>query len=1095
MPITVGDGLSILSGGVGHSGGEIPSFTEVMTRGHWTGVEVFQGTLTHYAIQIDMTDLTTDTDASRGLYAGFFRWVTDRPNYDGVTVIPTGDNEGDVWGEGIIINRNRISPVDRLINVNRSGDYGSLSGFNLAIDNTSDFGADPAGFDDYLLTNGYEIINRPVKVYCIIDDVFYQIWGGVVSETNYNEKIYQFVGKDIFESAHKPMPPAEIVLQKYPGADADNIGKNIPIVFGDVLRTELLNISGKSAPQVIGFTSISDEETDVTAATEYGVDGTTDQPYLLIKTPFYDFPDGYFVDTGVYYLTVFKGDDQSLLIVGSDETTNPDTASATTKIYLGKKLTETVTNFNLNNAYSGTPVSDDVWFFRIYQFDAFYLLSDKAIHSFFQDDRNNLDFRRWNKDRLTFDPIPELINTFDNTENNKYEAPNISILNNQIDIEGDFIRLIPIFPESVSFVSLDYSPGGATITTNEFGVESDERLVDLDRSTSLSIVSATNLNSIDLNYDVVFPETFVIDDLDELFVCFDIEIGLFSPGGTTQFRWGYSFLDAFEQGFILGSTYDYPEGLSSDPLILNGLPDEYYRQGNLNGESSDFEKEVNSVFLSTIFKVTDIDSFKKAVASKRFRLRFNPGSPTTGNDIKSLKLKQIGFYGSQKLNVIKDKLYIKSKGETVDGDETNNVRTAIKHILETYDEIDSSRIDYGNLDLYSTRDSWIVGRQVTERKLSSVYLKELAAQSFVGIYPDRYGKRHTKSFLDDLTNIWTHADDNGTIIKGSISKFEATPINELYNDFRIEYDWNPGLEQFNKSIFITNTDARTEVDPYNATFPTETESISTDTDYTAPADFTQVRVKKGAVAILTMTADPTNWATVGEKVSFDDGAGNSFSYGTIIGTKNGVSKEVSVEIQVRNEIASGTYTTGTITSHAGAVVKWTTWVGGINDYETAKGYWEICYNSWLKTQTVNKLPVELGKCHWFIDPALYNGTGESSDASAAHKLLENLISWSTRQKFRAVYSIPITKQNIQIDLLDVVSFKDQKYTNGDFLDGYVEKIKVDPVNDRINLEVILKPADLETFPPGVDLIIETGSAPDTYTESGSNPNTVTETGV
>jgi len=38
MAVTIGDYESILSGGVGHSGGGVPGFTEVLTRGHWAGL-------------------------------------------------------------------------------------------------------------------------------------------------------------------------------------------------------------------------------------------------------------------------------------------------------------------------------------------------------------------------------------------------------------------------------------------------------------------------------------------------------------------------------------------------------------------------------------------------------------------------------------------------------------------------------------------------------------------------------------------------------------------------------------------------------------------------------------------------------------------------------------------------------------------------------------------------------------------------------------------------------------------------------------------------------------------------------------------------
>jgi hypothetical protein len=1094
MALTAGDHESTMSEGIGHSGGTLPDFTESMTRGHWAGSPVVVQELTHYAVQIDISDLTSDTDAAQGLYAGFFRWVTERPQYDGVTVVPTGDNEGNVWAEGIMIGRKQLSPVDRIINVNRSGDYGSLSGFNLAIDNTSDFGADPAGFDDYLLTNGYEIINRPVKVYVVIDDVFYQIWGGIVSKTKYNLKVFQFTCKDIFEQAHKPAPPAEVVLQKYPDADSESVGKNVPIVFGDVLRTELINISGKSEPLQIGFSDINNTPISITAATTYNVDGNG-KPYLLIKTPSYNFTENELIDSGVFYITVFKGTSQGILIIGNEDTTNPLTSAATTQIYLGKKLTETVTDFNTNNAYLGGTISDDVWFFRIYQFNSIYLMSDKTIHSFVQDALNSLDLSYWNKDKLTYDPIPELIDNTDNTENNVYEAPTVTLLNNDIDIEGDFIRLIPIFPKSLKWKGTDLQPQLGS-TEDGFGVDDDSVLLDKDRSTSIFLKNDLGgFNRVQVDYEIEFPDDFIIENLDELYLCFDAFLDFPDPPtGLLSFHWIVKIEDQFEQNNFTQVLRDYPTSpISSNDLTINGLPNDYYKQGDDNGEDSDFSNEVNSTFLSTLFRIDSISDFKEALVSGRISISFIVSSVGNPN-IKRFELKQIGFVGAQKLNTIKDNLFIKTKGELTGANQTNNVYRAMQHIMEDYDLISSGSIDYGNLSSKLTRSQWRVGRQVMKKKLSSLYLKELAAQGFIGIYPDRQGKRHTKSFLDDTANIWTHADDNGTIIKGSISRFEATPMNELYNDFTINYDWNPGLGQFNKQIFITNTNAVGEVDPYSATFPGEWESTGTDQDYLGgvPGGLSSLTINADeSTGNITMGSPPT-WAEVGGKISYEDGSNNNFHYATITSVASGI---IYIKLQTQNEITAGTYTTGTLTDHGSNVRKWVTWVGGINSYLTAKGYWEICYNSWLKTQTVNKMPSELQDCKWFIDGAVYDGTGISDDQSAAHKFLANLIQWSTRQKNRAVYSIPISSQNVLIDLLDVVKFKDQKYTNGDFRTGYIEKIKVNPRTDTIDIEAILRPLDMEDVPPDGDLIIETGDAPDTITESGSWPNTITETGL
>jgi len=1088
MALAAGDYESTVSEGLGHSGGTESDVTERLTRGHWAGVSTVVGETLHYAVQLDISDLTTDTDTDQGLYSGVFRWVTERPEYDGATVIPTGDNEGNVWKEGIIIGREQLSPIDRIINVNRSGDYGSLSGANFAIDNSSDYGAAVVGFDDYLLTNDYEIINRQIKIYAVIDDVFYQIWGGIVSKTKYNEKVFEFICKDNFEEIHKPMPPNEIVLQKYPDADGDSVGKRIPIVFGDMLRTELINISGKSEPVNIGFNVSDLLAISITAATEYGIE--SNKPYLIIKTPLTSFGEDDFINNGVFYITVFVGDSQGVLITGNDASTSEDTTSSTTKIFLGSKLTETVDDFNDYNSWQSPILKDATWFFSIYRFNAVYLISDQTLSAFVQDSLNSLDLRRWNDDREVYDPIPELLDSFDNTESNIYEAPNMSLVNPDIDIEGEFNRLIPIFPKSIKYVSSQwehYPPSSKPAYTNPFETTEPEILLDKDRDSYINFNPSVDFEFLTMTYDIDFPDGFIFEDMTELFMPFSIWIGTIGvPTGAPYFEWNYEIHDQFGQSVYSADINRYPDDPFDSSVFINGLPDDYYKQGNANGETSSFEDEIEGTFLSDLFLLPNISNFKEALAHGKIRITFTIFSPGNVNDFVSVRLREIGFYGLQTINTIKDKMFIKTKGEETGGVETNNVYTAIKHIMEDYDGISSSSIEYDNLGS-GTRDTWRVGRQVQNKKLSSVYLKELAAQSFVGIFPDRYGKRHTKSFLDDTSNQWTHADDNGTIIKGSISRFEKTPINELYNDFKIDYDWSPGLERFNQSIYITKTDGSE-----GTTFPTEYESSGTDTDYTAPAELTNIIIDTGlAKGAATMVASPT-WAVVGNKASFEDGSNNNFYYATITGI---VSNKVRFQLATVGEIATGVYTTGTLTHHSTAFRKWTQFVGGISSYQTAKDYWEICYNSWLKTKTINKLPAELGECKWFIDGSAFDGTGTGDDNSAAHKFLANLISWSTRQKYRAVYSIPITKLNAEIDLLDVIKFKDQKYTNGDFYTGYIEKIKVNPRTDTIDLESILIPADLETNPPGIDLIIETGSAPDTYTESGSWPNSITEIGV
>jgi hypothetical protein len=1031
----------------------------------------------HYAAEIDITDQTTDTDTSRGLWDGFFRWVTERPQYDGGTVIPTGENDGNKWKDSILIGRKQLSPVDRIININRAGDYGSLSGFNLAIDNTSDFEAAVVGFDDYLRQNNLNIINRPMKIYAVIDDVFTQIWGGVVSETKYNEKVYEFIGKDIFEKAHKSIPPEEITLQTFPEADKDLMGKSIPVVFGDMLRTELFNITGKSEPITVGIKTGRNLKVCASAIIQVLVSGDI---LMTLKTPFISWPTGFF-QSGDYYINVVKGTDQAIRIIDSEATQNPGTTGATTRIILGKMFDGiTINDFNSDAAYpiSGD-ISDDVWFFEIIKMNVDYLLSNKEIHDLPTNDKNQKILTKWNGDTLLYDPITELYTSSDITDTNKYNKPFVDVINNNVELDGDFVRLIPIVPETIELESFSINTG--TVTTNTLETNK-ANLIDLSVSSDAAELAVAGNERTIVTYIATLPDEFVINSLEKLYILPDftvtggsvpksltLTIGAFGPYGDKQY-------DTTNGSLYPTITTDYD---------LKMLPSEYWKDFT---RESDFGKDIAGFIISDFFLVPEVilSSYKDSLASGQIfiQLRFQSAADTF-----SLKFNEIGFFGTQKINVVKTPNYIKAKGELVNGEETNTVRNAFHHIMETYDGIALADIDFGNLDL-GTRNSWKVGRQLSDRRLSSVYLKELAAQSYVGIFPTRQGKRGLKSFLDDDAPIWTHANDNGTIIKGSILSFVDTPINEVYNDFKIEYDWNPGLKKFNQSIFITNTDARTEVDPYSATFPDELVSTGVDQDFTLPAQCSSVNINvTGADGWAVMVSSPT-WAEVGGAVSFQY-LGSRFSY-AIIDEIDG--NNVYFTFATQGEITPGAvFTLGTLTAHGTNIKKWTTWVGGINSYITAKEYWEVCYNSWLKTQTVNKLPESLGKCYWYIDSAVFNNVATSTDDSAAHKYLANLVSWSTRQKSRVVYRIPITADNIEIEMLDPVSFTDQKYTNGNARIGYIEKIKEIPSSDSIQIQAILRPTDLES--PYDGLIIETGSAPTTITETGSRPDTITETGV
>ena len=91
-----------------------------------------------WGIVIDITDVTTDTNADIGLYSGVFYWVTGRPGYAGSGY--SGEAPASkTWKQGIIVGE--LSPMIRMTKgMDETGGYGSLSGFNFNANDSSSSG-------------------------------------------------------------------------------------------------------------------------------------------------------------------------------------------------------------------------------------------------------------------------------------------------------------------------------------------------------------------------------------------------------------------------------------------------------------------------------------------------------------------------------------------------------------------------------------------------------------------------------------------------------------------------------------------------------------------------------------------------------------------------------------------------------------------------------------------------------------------------------------------------------------------------------------------------------------------------------------------
>jgi hypothetical protein len=215
--------------------------------------------MNHYAVEI--FSLPSDTwygvtNANVGLVNGVFRFITDHPQYDGSTVIPTyGPDEIDVngtsvgsatnpysWYEGILVDESINGNPTRSIDIAIAGSYSTDSSFSFQIRgdafiNVSGF---MTPFREYCQENSISFIGRTVVIWSVIDSVFCQIGRGRISDNPQEEDNFEFDVEDEASVLHKNMPALVSNPTNTPGGP--DSGTCFPVVFGDVVNSKLLKL-------------------------------------------------------------------------------------------------------------------------------------------------------------------------------------------------------------------------------------------------------------------------------------------------------------------------------------------------------------------------------------------------------------------------------------------------------------------------------------------------------------------------------------------------------------------------------------------------------------------------------------------------------------------------------------------------------------------------------------------------------------------------------------------------------------------------------------------------------------------------------------
>jgi len=921
-----------------------------------------------YYKAIEIFTGTTITNIDYAIDNGVIRFVTGRPDQAGWS---------DTFYTGFLI-ENSISKAVRKVNIDKTGEYGTLSDFRFKIENSSKYWY-------FLNVNDISLSGKTIKYYIVQDDTFNLVWTGTVRDDPRNEKEYEIKCIDSFQKLHKSkkFPPVNTTVSKYENVPDNYNGKPVPISIGDVPYNKIHLLSYKKTPLTPPLIASLSE-------TVSGLQRLTLKvlPGIEKAHGFYDdYLDNIMVNINDGY-TLINNKQYYFRITNTGETVFPTNINRvdwqTIQVFLD--------GFIEISGHAEEDGFKNWWYFQFVESDT------KAVCSL----NGNAD------------PVPL----------KKYEDDSVKDISGSVigydddyfylslDNEGEFSLKYGV--EDAELVERKWDTGFWTYVEGdrewEFKKFEDyftnpfKKLQDRDNDTNLQMpadaIAYTNIpvslgmyassaakveptfaffwKSFDKDKDIYITPNFHFEVSDENDVVTELD----------KLEMHLKFKTVTSNDFNSAPFSEY--SIENDKIDITDL---------YNSGSRDFNLTPKSIFggtrlTSAIWSYSDAksklkvpDSFKNLIDVvgvniiyvemhiRAYRVLFAEEELLQDAVV---KFKELHLISEDNVAIDNGKLYTQNfTGEEYEGSETNNVYNTFRLLLEKYGGLTSSDIDYSNLQ--STRSDWHVGRQITKQKNLYKYLDELCKESFVCLVPKSDGKRMLKAWRESSKTPVVHNEQN--ILAGSIKDVEITPIYDLYNNFTIRYHYNQFTQDYERVFAVNNID--------HESFP----------------------------------APDGDWQ----------------SYFT--GLKNG--------------------------------------------YADGKEIWEICNDSYKKVGYANTPKDNETELDWFIDTGEFTSEYQGVDSSA-FKFLKNLVEYTAYRKIKIKYSLPLTSENLGLELLDKVQFSDNIITNDETLLGFISMVSI--LDERIEIEVTFEPQDVFD----IGNIIESGDRIQDIIESGDRSENVLE---
>lgn len=637
-------------------------------------------TIVAHAIQIESDngngDIVAFTNPILGFQDGVAHLITGRHGLDGSKTI-AGDTTRTVWYEGILTKDFSSFSPSRNTDFIEGGGMSTASTLSFSIVEKNNFRA-------ALRTAGIHLNRCRVKYFYVesadgVTFTFTQRWEGVIDDLPFSETRNAIhcidSSKDIFGS----LPTDSVDDTNFPNAVKDSLGKAIPIAFGRVAYSPLINVNSSGA-----YTSLTDiaGTPGITCAAK---DRNAEARWVDLFTEGEIFPADSSELVGRFWTVVSGGEDQSIKITSNDATA---AASETTRVYLEDAWTGAMVLWTAD----GTETT--VWYFQVRQRSADFISTTKQASAFALNSQGQTALYSYDSSLKRFNDISELKTISSLSNIGSYGFPGLTAILRRFELDGAIFAYTPIRPSEVIFVENEFF---GTWTGPAEGLSQPSLFDDSQSSGYVYEDAAGTVNS--LIFDVTFPVSQADKTYDAIYLLVDLRHR--SPtGGPSEANLNILAYGKDLHGRVTGvifdtaNIYDTPTNdanLGADWVDVFTLPGAYYNT-TINPDKFFTKKALLDV--SGI-----VNSAVQSSVYPTIRMNIQVGHIFSADY--EMEIFEIGFVGQKSVSLISDAIYHSLIGETFgtewrspDAPSTSRrtaaaaidqVGEALEHLIRNYD--------------------------------------------------------------------------------------------------------------------------------------------------------------------------------------------------------------------------------------------------------------------------------------------------------------------------------------------------------------------------------------------------------------------------